>query len=157
MKPKANQPPGELEAKLKSVKASTLMTAHVITATPQMTLSDTADLMIKNRVSGLPVIDKIGRLVGVVTITDLTVVMGMVLEGSVDQAGISKMNPTVDYAMSTEIESVREDTSLYDLIRLVRSKNIHTIPVLQDGKLTGVIGQHDILKKFYEIVKTCTL
>ena len=144
----------ELETKLKSVHAKSIMTKNVITTTPFAHLSDLANQLIKARVSGLPVVDKKGKVVGIVTTTDLFIVMGMVLEGTpVGIANMETIDPTVDFAMSTDVISIHKDTTLEEMVKLMRDKNIHTIPVMEGEKLIGVIGRRDVLKKFYEVVK----
>lgn len=143
----------ELKTRLNTVRVSDMMTRSVVTTTPQVHLADLADQMIKDRISGLPVIGKEGKMIGVVTTTDLLIVMGMMLERTAMEQKASSVNPTVDFAMSTDIISVTEDTTLDEVVRLMRTKSVHTIPVVRGDQIVGVVGRHDVLKKFYEAVK----
>ena len=147
----------ELEVKLKLVRAKDIMTRNVITTTLPAPLSEVAMQMIKHRINGMPVVGKKGNLVGIVTTTDLFIVLAMILEGTTEKFGASPTDPIVDVAMTTEVMSVKEETALDEILKLIRSESIHTIPVLHGEKLIGVIGRHDVLKKFYEIAKTCKL
>ena len=151
-KPKANQ---QLEEKLKAVKAKDMMTKTVVTTTPQAHLADLADEIIKHRISGMPVVDSKGKLCGVVTMTDLLVVMGMVLEGSaVEDDGMTPtVNPKVNIAMSSDVVTIRPETTLDEIVKIMRNKGIHTIPIMDGDKLAGVVGKHDVLKKFYEVIR----
>jgi len=145
---------GELEAKLKLISAQDIMSTEVITTNLTTTLAELSDQMIKARVSGMPVLDKNNKVMGIVTQTDLLIVMSMVLEGTARGAGnISTINPTVDFAMSNEVVSVEGDTTLDDIVKLMRDKSIHTLPVMKGDQLIGIIGKHDAMKRFYEAVK----
>ena len=102
-----------LTRKLKSVKAKDIMTKKVITTTEGKNLSDIAKLMTKNRISGLPVLRKKNKLVGLITATDLFVVMDMIKAGDVvssDMQAIS--NPTVKFAMSTQTVKIKKNTGI---------------------------------------------
>lgn len=96
----------ELRTKLRGIRAGSIMTKSVITTTPQTTLTDLADLMIKTRIGGLPVVGKEGKPIGVVTTTDLLIVMGMILDETASGEGTPSVNPTVDFAMSSEVIAV---------------------------------------------------
>ena len=146
-----------LEAKLRTVCARDIMTKNVMTINQLTPLSEVASIMIKQRVNGMPVVGKNGNLVGIVTTTDLFIVLAMIMEGNTDKFGVTPTDPVVDVAMATEIIGVKEATTLEEILKLIRSESIHTIPVLDGDKLVGIIGRHDVLKKFYEIAKTCNL
>lgn len=148
----------DLAMTLKSIKAEDIMTREVITTTEDTTLSDIAQIMIKRRISGLPVMGKKGNLAGIITATDLFLVMDMIKSGDVvsdDQ--MSASNPTVKFAMSTEIVKLKKATTLDEIIALMKYKNRHTLPVFEGGKMVGVIGRRDVFKNFYSAVKDLEL
>lgn len=142
-----------LEVILKTVHAKDLMTASVITEKSESDLSEAANRMITNRIGGVPVTGKNGKMVGIITTTDLLIVMGMILDGSIEENGTATLKPTVSFAMTSDIVSVTKDTTLNEIVKIMRDKGIHTIPVMEGDKLVGVVGRHDVLRKFYEIVK----
>jgi CBS domain-containing protein len=144
---------GELDVKLKEIKAGAIMTRAVETTMPMAHLADVADRLIEKRISGMPVVGKEGKVVGVVTTTDLLIVMGIILDGAGLADGRPSIDPTVDFAMSADIVTVHPDTALDEVLALMRTKSIHTIPVIENGKLVGIVGKRDVLKKFYEIVR----
>ena len=147
----------ELKTRLKSIQAKDIMSRNVMTTTQVTPLATLADQMIHARINGLPVLDKSGKVVGIVTTTDLLIVMGMVLEGtSIGQNSVATINPMVDIAMTSEVKDITEETTLEDIVHLMRTDNIHTFPVMREGKLVGVVGKHDVLKKFYESVHELT-
>ena len=142
-----------LDAKLKAVQAKDIMSKSVLTTTPFARLSEVATQMIQHRISGMPVIAKDGSVSGVVTASDLFIILAMILDGNTDKFGSSPENPCVDVAMTTDAITVVEETGLDEIVHLMRNESAHTIPVMKQGKLVGVIGRHDVLRKFYEVTK----
>jgi CBS domain-containing protein len=83
-------------------------------------------------------------------------VMDMVKSGDIVQdKGKKGIIPPVNFAMSIDVNTVSEDTTLDEIIVLMKYKNQHTIPVIKKGKIVGVIGKHDVFKSFYSAVKSC--
>ncbi len=153
-KTKGKQDLKDLTKKLESITAADIMTENPITAKENQQLSDVADLVIKKRISGLPVVDNKGKLIGVITITDLFMVMDMISSGDVMEDGkIAVSNPTVKFAMSTEVVSVSKGATVSEIIALMKYRNIHTLPIVEKGTLVGVIGRRDIYKIFYGAIK----
>ncbi len=143
-----------LEKKLKSIKAKDIMTRHVIMTKEDATLADISKLMIKTRISGIPVIGKKGKMTGIITATDLFLVMDMIKSGDIvgdDMMPLS--NPTVKFALSTGVVKIKKDTTLDEIIAIMKYQNVHTLPVFEKNKLVGVIGRRDVFKNFYSVVK----
>lgn len=143
----------DLSEMLKDLKASDIMTKDVITAKKSVPLSDIADLMISKRISGLPVVDSSGKVVGIITANDLFMVMDMVRSGDVPRKRSQKKGPLVEFAMSTNVHKIKKSTSLEEIITLMKYKNAHTLPVFQGSRMVGVVGRRDVFKNFYAIVK----
>ncbi|MFC1480258.1 HPP family protein [Candidatus Omnitrophota bacterium] len=155
MKKKKNNGLKSLDKKLKKIKAGDIMTRDVITTSRDQDLYDVAKLMIKNRISGLPVVSGTGKIQGVITENDLFMVMDMVKSGDVMPAkGKRGVMPAVNFAMSTDIASVSKNATLDKIIMLMKYRNQHTIPVMEKGKMVGVIGKRDVFKNFYSSVKS---
>jgi len=154
MAKKANSKIKNLVKKLRLIKAKDIMTKDVITTTENTSLADVAELMTKMRISGMPVVGKKGKVVGLITMKDLFIVMDMIKFGDVVEEGLKAIaNPTVKFAMSTEIIKAKENMTLDEVINLVRSRNVHTLPVFKGDKMVGIIGRRDIFKNFYAVVK----
>ena len=144
----------DLTKKLKLIKAKDIMTKDVITTKEDTSLAEIAKLMIKTRISGIPVIGKKGKLSGVITATDLFLVMDMIKSGDIvgdDMMPLS--NPTVKFALSTGIIKIKKNTTLEEIITIMKYQNVHTLPVFEKNKLVGVIGRRDVFKNFYSTVK----
>ena len=143
-----------LSVKLKEIKAKDIMTREVITTTENAHLADIAELMIKKRISGLPVLDKKEKMIGTITVQDLFLVMDMIKSGDiVGKNGFTVSEPTVKFAMSAGTLKVDKDTTLEEIIVIMKYRNAHTLPVFDGGKMVGVVGRRDIFKNFYSAVK----
>ncbi len=136
-----------------------LMNRNTISVQPSTLVADAARIMLANRISGLPVCDESGTLVGIVTEGDLLRRAEIGTDGA--QAGWLKsllMPSTVaaDYVhtharhvsgvMTHNPVFVTPDTGLEEVAQLMLRKHIKRLPVLEAGKLTGVISRADLLR-----------
>ena len=142
--------------------AADIMTAQVITVTAETTVQELAKLLSDNNISGAPVVDDAGNLLGVVTESDLiyqtkklhiptvvTILDSIFFLENPDrmEKEIKKMAGTrVLDIYSPSLTVVQQDTSLEDIATIMAEKNIHTLPVVRDKRLVGVIGKKDIIK-----------
>lgn len=141
------------------MKVSEIMTRNAISVQPRTTVVDAARIMLANHVSGLPVLDESGALVGVVTEGDLLRRAEIGTEG--EQAGWLKalLQPAAvaaDYVathsrhvsgvMTHSPIFVTPDTSLAEVAQTMLRKRVKRLPVLEDNKLIGVVSRTDLLK-----------
>lgn len=142
--------------------AKEIMSKEVITVGMKTSVSELADILWKNRISGVPVLDENGNVVSVVTESDLIdqtkkihiPTMISILDSVIflesskkTEKEIKKMaGNTVQDICSMELVSVSEDTGLDEIATIMAEKSVHTLPVIQDGKLVGVIGKSDIIR-----------
>lgn len=142
--------------------AKDIMTRDVVTVTPETDVNAAAKILLEKDFNGLPVLDEHGKLVGVLCQSDLvvqqrefplpsffTLLGGFVALTSLSQLqrAVDKMAATkVSQAMTPDPVSVSPDTPVNKLADLMAEKKYHTIPVLEDGKLVGVVGKKDILR-----------
>jgi len=139
---------------LKKIKAEDIMTKNVITVKKNDTLDEIAKLMIDKRISGFPVLEE-GEIIGVITANDLFLVMDLIKNGEIlrDNSENNAL-PKVELAMSTEVIAVKPNADLNEIIALMKYRNIHTLPVVNNKRLVGVIGRRDVFKNFYCTVKS---
>ena len=141
--------------KLNDIKAKDIMSTSVISTTREEHLSNVSDLMSKNKISGVPVLEKDGTIIGVVTITDLFLAMGAIKHGtSLEKGKVPCSEPIVETVMTKNIMSVGEDINLGAIIDIMIRNGIHTLPVVKENKMIGVIGRRDVIRNFYSILKT---
>ena len=136
--------------------AKDIMTTKVITVQKDTTVTALAEILWKNKISGAPVLDDEGNVVSVVTESDLIdqnkkvhiPTMVSILDSVIflesskkTEKEIKKMaGNTVQDISSMELISVSENTRLDEIATIMAEDNIHTIPVLDEGKLVGIIG-----------------
>jgi len=144
------------------LKAKDIMTSEVITVRMTTTVNELAEVLWKNRISGAPVLDNDGKVVAVVTENDLidqskkfhiptmiSLIDSVIfLESSKKiEKEIQKMaGNTVQDICSKELVTVNEETGLDEIATIMANKKKHTLPVLTDNKLIGVIGKSDIIR-----------
>jgi CBS domain-containing protein len=109
--------------------AKDIMTRDVITVDPTMTVKKLAMTLIKNQVSGAPVAEKSGKLVGVVSESDI----------------IGKKGRDVKAIMSKRIISVTEETPTKKIALLMKTHKISRLPVMRGDKVVGVVSRADIV------------
>ena len=117
-------------------QARDIMTTHVVTVNVDDTIDRAIALMVRHRISGLPVLDREGRPIGVVSEFDL---LELISEGQSDQ-------DVVSHYMSPELFGVAEEDSWVTAVDAFRSKRIRRLPVLRYGKLVGIVTRHDLMR-----------
>jgi len=133
-----------------------IMTADVITVTPETSLKEVGKIFLEKRISGIPVVDSKGCLYGMVTITDMLKVLDEIYKWGeqerkwsglkiADEFAKKKANAEVGDIMSKEVFTLSEESNLRDVMRMMFTKKVHTIPIVRDNKLVGVIGKHDLV------------
>lgn len=129
------------------------MSHPVITVTPQTTLDDAWKLMSEEHISRLPVVDKKGRLVGIVsekkilryTPSEATMLDVWEIKGVMNRIQVQQL-------MTHEVITVSSNTPLEEAARIMADNEISGIPVVDDGKLVGLIAETDIFKAFLEVL-----
>ena len=107
-----------------------IMTRDVVTASPDELVEDVAKRLVFHNVTGLPVEDWDGRVMGVVSELDV----------------IDRINETIRDVMTAEVIAVATDTSIEQAAALMAGRGIKRLPVLSDGKLVGIISRADIVR-----------
>jgi CBS domain-containing protein len=122
-------------------KAKDLMTTHVVTVDVDDTIDQAITLMVKHRISGLPVLDREGRPIGIVSEFDL---LELICEGQTEQDKVS-------HYMSPELFGVVEEDSWVAVADMFREKHVRRLPVLRDGKLVGIVTRHDLMHAIRDV------
>jgi len=144
------------------IKAKDIMTAQVITVYPDTEITKAAALLLEKHINGLPVVDREGFVQGIICQSDLMVQQGKIplpsffvlLGGTIPlnsqkniEKEVQKMAAiTVSEAMTADPVTVDPETSLEEIATLMVKNNIHTLPVLENGVLAGIIGKEDIIR-----------
>jgi predicted transcriptional regulator len=142
--------------------AQDIMTHEVVTVNENATVRELASLLISRNISGAPVVDDTGKVIGVVTESDLIFqnkkihlpTAFAILDAFVFLERPDKMEQElkkmagsrVGDICSRKLISVTPETELEELATLMAEKKIHTLPVMAAGNLVGVIGKSDIIR-----------
>jgi CBS domain-containing protein len=143
-------------------KVSEIMTTEVITVSPDTKVTEATKILLDRRINGLPVVDAQNTLQGIICQSDIivqqkkwpvptvfTLLDGIIPLNSVShlEKEVKKMSATtVQDAMTQHPTTTSPDAEIEEVAELMVSKNFHTIPVVEDGKLVGIVGKEDILK-----------
>jgi len=143
------------------LKAKDIMTKDVITVKPETTVGQLARLLIDNKISGTPVVNDENRMVGIVTENDLirknkrlhipTVIRlfdayVMVGSKSMEKEIKSISAITVEEIYTKDVVSIEEETTIEEIATIMAEDHIHLLPVLQEGKVVGIVGKADMVR-----------
>ncbi|MFZ5899167.1 MAG: CBS domain-containing protein [Bacillota bacterium] len=150
----------------KDLKAREIMTTEVVTVSPDDDVEKVARLLLEHHISGLPVVDGDGKLVGVITEGDLifqekkiraplyTVILDTVIYLEKPQRFVDELKRTVAQKvgelMSTRLYTVGPDASVEDIATIMVEKSINRVPVVDsDNKLVGIVSRQDIIRAIH--------
>lgn len=109
--------------------ARDIMTRHVYTTSPDESVRRAAGVLSERHISGMPVVNGAGEIIGMLTEADI----------------ISKEGERVEDIMSREIIAVSEETPVDEIARLLSQRKIKRVPVLTNGRLAGLVSRADIV------------
>lgn len=148
------------------LKVKEIMNTNVLTLLPETEIAEAAAFLLEKRINGAPVVDESGELVGILCQSDLiaqqkkfpvpsvfALLDGMIplRSGKSLEKEISKITAiTVARAMTPKPVTVGPESTMEDVATLMVNKKFHTIPVVDQGKLVGVVGKEDVLRTLME-------
>ncbi len=115
------------------------MDRHTVTLRPETDILDAVGLLLEKRVTGAPVVDKSGRLVGILTEKDCLRLVAAGVEGNVPRGSVAVF-------MSPNPETIPPDMDVYFVAGLFLKRTFRRFLVVEDGKLVGAITRFDILR-----------
>lgn len=119
------------------VKAKDIMSTTVTTVHEYANVMEVIKLLVEHNVTGLPVVDDSGRLLGMVTEKDI--LMLLLYDPNVK-------GKTVTDLMTTEIIHFDEDENLMKIFESLVQSNFRRVPILSEGRLVGIVSRRDIIK-----------
>jgi len=129
------------------------MTPNPVTIGPSTTFPEAFRILREKRIRHLPVVDKKGKLIGVVALTDmLHASPSAATTLSVFEMNYLLANLHVQEVMTSPPITVPEDAPLEEAARIMVEKKIGCLPVMRDGELRGLITETDIFATFVEIL-----
>lgn len=148
------------------MKAADVMTPRVITIRPTATIESAIRLMLQDDLSGLPVVDAQGVLVGIVTEGDflrraeigtdrrrprwLEFFMG---PGPLAAEYVRSHARTISDVMSPDVITVEEQADLRDVIEVMEKHGIKRVPVMREGRMVGIISRSNVLRPLSQLLR----
>jgi len=144
------------------IKVKDVMTADVVTISPDTEITLAAKILLEKRINGVPVIDAEGKLVGILCQSDLVAQQKAfpvpsvftLLDGFMPLTSIKRLEKeiekiaavTVANAMTPDPVTVGPETTIEEVASMMVDKNFHTLPVMEDDTLVGIVGKEDVIK-----------
>ena len=141
------------------MKASDIMTRAVVSVSAETSIAEAARLMVLRHISGLPVIDTAGAVVGIVTEGDLLrrsetgtaphhprwveLLLG---PGRLAEEFTRTHARKVGEVMTTDVASVSSETDLADLVQLMNKRRLKRLPVIDNGRLVGIVTRANLMR-----------
>jgi len=156
--------PDAVADRLRGVVVREVMTRDVVTAAPDWSLARAARAMRENRVSGLPVVDNAGTLVGVLSEKDIASALDKatglghvrgLLDILLEENGAKELqrvgealrrleHARVQEAMSPRPVTIDPDASFFEAARMLRQYSVTRLPVVEGDRLVGIVTRQDI-------------
>jgi CBS domain-containing protein len=149
------------------MKAKDVMTPALISVTPDATVLQAARLMLQHHISGLPVVDASGKLVGILSEGDflrrretatqrrrsrwLEFLMG---PGKIASEYTQSHGNKVAEVMTTDVRTVGEDTDLERIVELMEKHRIKRVPVMRDGRPVGIVTRSNLMHAMVSMARS---
>ena len=122
------------------IAVRSIMSDSLVTVTPQCSIQDAIEKLLQEEISGLPVTDGDGKLVGIVTEFAL---LGLAYDEKIRQ-------DTVSQHMTTNVLTVQADDPVSKVADLCLVHRVRRVPVMENGRLIGLVARRDVLRSLYE-------
>jgi acetoin utilization protein AcuB len=141
-----------------SIRVRDCMTRSVATIHSDALASGAIEMMRKRRIRHLPVVDREGRLVGIVTDRDLRqVVFDPAVQARLARASDALRGLTVREVMTWGAVIVTPGTSIRDAARLMHERKVGALPVIDGDRVVGILTERDVLRAFGEMLDEAVL
>ena len=140
------------------MKAKDVMTPHVLSVAPDASISTAVRLMLQYKISGLPVVDGLGKLVGIVTEGDFLRrteigtqrrrarwIEFLIGPGRLADEYSRSSGRSVSDVMTRDVHAVNGDASLEEIVRVMERHRVKRVPVVQEGKIVGIVTRANLL------------
>ena len=135
---------------LKSIRVADYMTRNLVTLKPHVSVNDSIRILLENRISGAPVVDDSGSLVGVFSESDC-------LKGALQASYHETEIGSVAEYMTQDPQTISPDSSILDAAEIFIADHRRRLPVVDKGMLVGQISRRDLLRAMDDFSRKHTL
>ncbi len=126
--------------------ARDFMTKRLVTLRPEMDVIQAVQLLLKNRISGAPVVDADGQFLGVFS---EKCAMQVLLDAAYEQLPSNQIRLFMD----TEPQTIEPDTQLLSIAQVFLLTSYRRLPVLENGRLLGQVSRRDVMRASLDLLK----
>jgi CBS domain-containing protein len=150
-------------------RAKDIMTSDVITVTKDQTVNQVIEILMDKNISGLPVVDENGNVIGIVTEGDLIYRSKKleipryftILDSYIFLDNTKKMEEQirkmvgyrVEDIMTKNVVVVDSEETVEEIATIMTKKNVNRVPVIKDGMLVGIVTRRDIIRAYASDLK----
>ncbi|EIC22454.1 CBS domain-containing protein [Thiorhodovibrio frisius] len=120
--------------------AKQIMSQRLVTFRPDMDILEAVRVLIDKRISGAPVLDQLGNLVGMLTERDC-------LKVALDASYYRESGGKVESFMTPAVINVSADTPAVEIAERFATSHLRRLPVLENGRLIGIVSRRDVLRQ----------
>lgn len=131
---------------LKSIKVRSYMTRRLVTFRPEMDLFTAIGRLLEHTIASAPVVDSQGHLIGMLSESDC-------LRATLSGAYFDDAHGTVGNYMTNPVDTIDADADIIAAAEVFLRGQRRRLPVLEDGRLVGLISRHDILRAVKEFAQ----
>ena len=152
------------------MKAADVMIRKVIAASSESTLEEVLELLVEHRISAVPVVDREGAIVGIVSEGDLLHrseagtehrrarwMKIFIPEQALALEFIKSHSRRVTDMMTHNVVTVAPETSLAEVAKALEKHRIKRVPVVEDGKLVGIVSRADLVRTLADLYKRVSM
>ncbi|WP_457570910.1 CBS domain-containing protein [Desulfovulcanus sp.] len=147
------------------IKAKDIMSTDPIVVYPETEIAEAVKILLSEHVNGLPVVDKEMNIKGILCQSDLVAMqkkfplpsMFTILDSFFPLSSLSHFEKELEKmaavkvkeAMTPDPQTITSETPLEEIAQIMAEKKFHTLPVVEKGKLIGVVGKEDVLRTLF--------
>jgi CBS domain-containing protein len=124
---------------IQSIAVKDYMSASLVTFSPDMDVMNAIDVLVKNRISGAPVVDERGNLIGLLSEKDC-------MKVAIQAGYYEQLGGRVEDYMTKQVVTVEAEASVLEVAKLFMEQGPRRYPVVEDNRLVGQISRRDVLR-----------
>lgn len=128
---------------MKTIKASDCMTTRVLTIREEAPLLEALKLIVESAISGLPVVNAAGELVGIISEHDI---MNFALSGTAQDTSVKE-------AMTRQVIAFEPETELEIIVNACVQHRIRRVPIVKGRKVVGIVSRRDVLRELHAMYR----